>query len=154
MAEFCQGWPRRSWTPLLRRGPPCSIATEGRFGRSDATQAPSDPAVQRRQLVRLAEAEVGGPSPQVWDQLADHPFQADAPVPPRQLANPIFEPGHGLVGDAPPERRIVLDCKAEERPVPGAGDGTLLRVDLQFEAPFDEAGQARHDPSASLFAAD
>jgi hypothetical protein len=38
--------------------------------------------------------------------------------------------------------------------VPRSGDGTLLRIDLQFEAAFDEAGQARHDPSASLFTAD
>src|SRR5262249_20390834 len=37
---------------------------------------------------------------------------------------------------------------------PRSGDGTLLRIDLQFEAPFDEAGQARHDPSASLCTAD
>jgi len=75
-------------------------------------------------------------------------------VPPRQLADPIFEPGHSLVGNAPPEPRIVLDCKAEERPVPRTGDGTLLRVDPQFEAPFDKAGQALHNPPASLFAAD
>jgi hypothetical protein len=57
-------------------------------------------------------------------------------------------------GNAPPERRVILDREAEERPVPRSGDGTLLRIDLQFEAPFDEAGQARHDPSASLFTAD
>src|SRR5947207_2215 len=38
--------------------------------------------------------------------------------------------------------------------MPRSGDGTLLRIDLQFEAPFDEAGQACHDPSASLFTAD
>src|SRR5712672_1157737 len=52
------------------------------------------------------------------------------------------------------QRRIVLDRKAKERPVPWSGDSTLLRVDLQFEASFDEAGQALHDPPASLFAAD
>jgi hypothetical protein len=75
-------------------------------------------------------------------------------VPPRQFANPVFEPDHGLLGNAPPERRVILDREAEERPVPWSGDGTLLRVDLQFEAPFDEAGQARHDPPAGLFAAD
>jgi hypothetical protein len=38
--------------------------------------------------------------------------------------------------------------------VPRPGDGTLLCVDLQFEAPFDGAGQARHDPPARLLAAD
>src|SRR5207302_6743129 len=59
-----------------------------------------------------------------------------------------------LLGNAPPERRVILDREAEERPVPRSGDGTLLCVDLQFEAPFDKAGQARHDPSAGLFAAD
>jgi len=55
-------------------------------------------------------------------------------MPPRQFANSVFEPGHGLVGDASPERRVILDREAEERPVPRSGDGTLLRVDLQFEA--------------------
>jgi len=34
------------------------------------------------------------------------------------------------------------------------GVGTLLRVDMQFEAPFDEAGQGRRDPPAGLLAAD
>jgi hypothetical protein len=57
--------------------------------------------------VRLAEAEVAGPAPPVWNQLADHPFQADAPISPRQLTNPVFEPSHRLVGDAPPERRFL-----------------------------------------------
>src|SRR5215813_9810938 len=75
-------------------------------------------------------------------------------MPPRQFANPVFEPDHGLVGDAPPEAWVILDREAEERPVPRSGDGTLLRIDLQFEATFDEAGQARHDPSASLCTAD
>jgi hypothetical protein len=120
----------------------------------DATQAPSDPAIQRWQLAPLAEAEVPGPSPHKRVQVGDHLLQADAPMPPRQFANPVFEPGHGLIGNAPPERRVILDRKAEERPVPRPGDGTLFRIDLQFEAPFDEAGQARHDPSASLFTAD
>src|SRR4029077_6441942 len=43
--------------------------------------------------------------------------------------------------------------EAEERPVPRSGEGTLLRVDLQFETVLDEAGQARHDPPAGRFAA-
>ena len=38
--------------------------------------------------------------------------------------------------------------------MPRPGVGTLLRVDLQFEAPFDEAGQGRRDPPAGLLAAD
>jgi hypothetical protein len=120
----------------------------------EATQAPSDPAIQRWQLAPLAEAEVPGPSPHKRVQIDDHLLQADAPMPPRQFANPVFEPGHGLVGDAPPEAWVILDREAEERPVPRSGDSTLLRIDLQFEAPFDEAGQARHDPSAGLFTAD
>src|SRR5712664_4538722 len=120
----------------------------------DATQAPSDPAIQRWQLVPLAEAEVPGPTPHERVQVGDHLLQADAPMPPRQFANSVFEPGHGLIGNAPPKRRVILDREAEERPVPRSGDGTLLGVDLQFEAPFDEAGQARHDPPAGLFAAD
>ena len=37
--------------------------------------------------------------------------------------------------------------------MPRSGNGTLLRVDLKLEAPFDEAGQALHDPPAGLFAA-
>ena len=57
---------------------------------------------------------------------------------PRQLAHPVFEPDDGLVGDASPEFRFVPHRKAEERPVPRSGNGTLLRVDLKLEAPFDE----------------
>jgi hypothetical protein len=38
-------------------------------------------------IVRLTEAEVAGPTRQLRDQLANHFFQADAPVPPRQLAD-------------------------------------------------------------------
>jgi hypothetical protein len=72
---------------------------------------------------------------------------------PRQLAHPVFEPGDGFVGDAAPELRFVPYREAKERAVPRSGDGTLLRVDLKLEAPFDEAGQALHDPVAGLFAA-
>src|SRR5215831_5131416 len=120
----------------------------------DATQAPPNPAVQRWQLVPLAEAKVTGPAPHERVQVGNHPLQTDAPVPPRQLTDPVFEPGHGLVGDAPPEQRVVPDREAKERPLPRSGDGTLLRVDLKLEAAFDEVGQACHDPSACLFAAD
>ncbi len=119
----------------------------------DATKAPSDPAIQRWQLAPLAETAVPGP-PHEGVQVGDHLLQADAPIPPGQFANSVFEPGHGFVGDAPPEHRVILDREAEERPVPRPGDGTLFRVDLQLEASFDEAGQARHDPPAGLFAAD
>ena len=58
------------------------------------------------------------------------------------------------MGQVGPERRVILDREAEERPVPRSGDGTLGCVDLQLEASFDEAGQARHDPPAGPFAAD
>src|ERR1700674_2647316 len=75
-------------------------------------------------------------------------------MPPGQFANSVFEPGHGLVGDASPEPRIILDREAEERPVPRSGDGTLLRVDLQLEASFDGAGQARDAPPAGVSTAD
>jgi hypothetical protein len=101
---------------------------------------------QRWQLAPLAEAEVPGPTLHKGVQVGDHLIQANAPMPPRQFANSLFKPGHGLVGNAPSERRVILDCEAEERPVSRPGDGTLLRIDLQFETSFDEAGQARHDP--------
>jgi hypothetical protein len=54
----------------------------------------------------------------------------------------VFEPGHGLVGDAPPGQRIVPDREAKERPLPGPGDGTFSRVDLQPEMALDKLGQA------------
>src|SRR5712691_8198349 len=120
----------------------------------DATQASPDPAIQRWQLVPLAEAEVAGPTPHERVQVGDHLLQADAPMPPSHFANSVFKSGHGLVGDAPPERRIIRDREAKERAVPRPGDGTLLRVDLQLEASFDKEGQALHDPPAGLFAAD
>src|SRR5215472_6203498 len=44
----------------------------------DATQAPPDPAIQRWQLVPLAEAEVAGPAPHYWVQVGNHPLQTDA----------------------------------------------------------------------------
>ena len=47
------------------------------------------------------------------------------------------------------ERRVIVDREAEERLVLRPGVGTLLRVDMQFEAPFDEAGQGRCDPGSS-----
>ena len=76
-------------------------------------------------------------------------------MPPCQLADPAFEPGHGLVGNAPPEQgTVVLDREAEERPPLRPRNRTLFRIDLELETSFDEAGQAHHDPPAGLFAAD
>ena len=46
----------------------------------DTTQAPSDPAIQRWQLVPLAEAEVPGPTPHERVQVGNHLLQADAPM--------------------------------------------------------------------------
>src|SRR5947208_15142420 len=165
MQRFREAKPPRSlWAEDSRTGrpfgdlepPELAIALTARLplDPDDATQAPSDPAIQRWQFAPLAEAEVSGPTPNERVQVGDHLLQADAPMPPGQFANPVFEPGHGLVGNAPPERRIILDREAEERPVPRSGDGTLRRGDLQLEASFDAAGQARHAPSAGLFAAD
>src|SRR5580704_12061083 len=165
MQSFREAQPPRSlWAEDSRTGRPfgdlepteltIALASRLPLDPGDATQAPSDPAIQRWQLAPLAEAEVAGPTAYKRVEVGDHLLQADAPMPPGQFANPVFEPGHGLLGNAPPERRVILDREAEERPVPRSGDGTLLRVDLQFEAPFDEAGQARHDPPAGLFAAD
>jgi hypothetical protein len=57
-----------------------------------------------------------------------------------------------LVGDAPPEHRIVPHREAEERSLPRPGDGTLFRVYLQLETALDETGQACYDPPAGLFA--
>ena len=73
---------------------PIASATRLPLDPDDATQAPSDPAVQRLQLAPLAEAEVSGPSPHKWVQVGDHLLQADAPMPPCQFADPVFEPGH------------------------------------------------------------
>src|SRR3954451_17982701 len=89
----------------------------------------------------------------MWDQLPDHPFQGDAPMPSRQCAHPMFEAGDGLVGNASPERPVIPHGEAEELPAPRLGNSTLLRVGLKLEAPFDEAGQALHDTLAGLFAA-
>src|SRR5246500_671708 len=56
----------------------------------DATQAPSDPAIQRWQLVPLAEAEVAGPSPHERVQVGNHLLQAHAPMPPGQAFREVF----------------------------------------------------------------
>src|SRR3954454_14767075 len=73
---------------------------------------------------------------------------------PGQAPNPVFEPGQRLVGDASPRLRLVRDREAKERALPRPGHGTLLRVDLKLEAPFDEASEARHHPNPGLLAAD
>src|SRR3954454_20415274 len=73
---------------------------------------------------------------------------------PRQVADPVLEPGQRLVGDTSPWLRFVRDREAKERPLPRPGGGTLLRVDLKLEAPFEEASKTRHHPQAGLFAAD
>src|SRR6266404_851308 len=120
MQRFREAQPPRSlWTEDGRTGRPfgdlepaeLTIALAARLplNPDDATQAPSDPAIQRWQLAPLAEAEVPGPPSHERVQVGDHLLQADAPMPPRQFANSVFEPGHGLVGNAPPERRVILD---------------------------------------------
>ena len=91
-----------------------SPATRLPLNPDDATHASPNPAVEGLQLAPLAEAEVAGPSPQVWDQLADHPLQGNAPMSPRQLAHPVFEPDDCLVGDASPELRFVPHREPEE----------------------------------------
>jgi hypothetical protein len=55
-------------------------------------------------------------------------------------------------------RRIVLHCtQARQRnlrlTLPRATDGTLLRVDLELQTALDKAGDTRHHPMASRFAA-
>src|SRR5690349_5625034 len=68
-----------------------------------------------------------------------------------QLTYAVLEPVDGFPGNAPAVFRVVPDREAQERPVPGVGDGTLGRVDPKLEMTFDEAGYAGHDPPASLF---
>ena len=129
--------PRSLWAEDSRTGRPfgdvepteLAVALTARLplDPGNATQTPPDPAIQRWQFAPLAEAGVPGPTPRERVQVGDHLFQADAPMPPRQFANPIFEPGHGLVGNAPPERRVIRDREAEERPVPRPV-ATLLSV--------------------------
>src|ERR1700730_13858876 len=108
MQSFREAQPTRSlWAEDSRTGRPFGDLEPTEFAIAltaclpldpgDATQAPSDPAVQRWQFVPLAEAEVAGPTAHKRVEVGDHLFQADAPVPPRQLADPHFEPGHGLV---------------------------------------------------------
>ncbi len=86
-------------------------------------------------------SEVTGPSAQEWGQLADHPLQTAAPMPLRQFARPVFEPGDGLVGDASAQLRFVPQREAEERASPRSVHGALLGFDLKLEASFDETGQ-------------
>src|SRR5208283_1614872 len=133
---------------------PIAVASRLPLDPDDATQASACPAVQRCQLVQLAEAEISGPSPQQRVQVGDHPIQAYPAMSPCQIAHPVLEPSDGLVGDAPSRLRIVRDREAKERSFPRPGDGTLLRVDLELKTSLDEAGHARHDPVAGLFAAD
>jgi len=120
---------------------------------SDASKASSDPAIEGLQLAPLTEAEVASPSPKVWDQLTNHPFQGDSPESPGQFPDTVFEPSQRFVGDTALKRRIVSHSKPEKRPVPRSVNGTFICIDLKLETPFNETGQIFHDPSASLFAA-
>ena len=80
----------------------------------NAPQAPPDPAIQRLQLAQLAETEVDGPPVKVGGHLLDHPLQGDASVSRRQFADPMFKPGHGLIGDATREIDVILEREAQE----------------------------------------
>jgi hypothetical protein len=71
----------------------------------------------------------------------------------RQFADPVFKPGHGLLGDAPGVAEFVLEGKPKKRSFPRPRDSTLLLIDLELEMAFNETGQALHDPVTSLFAA-
>ena len=58
----------------------------------EAPELAADPLVQVRQDARcFAEAEVAAPPTQVAPQVLDHPLHADAPIPPRQLPDPLLE---------------------------------------------------------------
>src|SRR5689334_8814855 len=69
-----------------------AIAPRPPLDPEDATQASPCPAIQRCQLVRLAEAEIPGPPPQQRVQVGDHPLQADPAMSPCQIADPVLEP--------------------------------------------------------------
>ncbi len=58
---------------------------------------------------------------------------------PRQIVDPVFKPGRGLVGNASPRLRFVRDSKAKDRTLPRPGDGSCW---------------ALLDPLAGVFAAD
>jgi hypothetical protein len=47
-------------------------------------------------------------------KVDDHPLQTDPAMPPLQLANPIFEPGHGLIGDVSLWLWVVRDRQCSE----------------------------------------
>src|SRR5437868_11263845 len=96
MQSFREAQPPRSlWAEDGRTGRPfgdlepteLAIALTARLplDPDDATQAPSDPAIQRWQFAPLAEAEVSGPTPNERVQVGNHLLQADAPMPPGQF---------------------------------------------------------------------
>src|SRR5690348_12437713 len=60
----------------------------------------------------------------------------------RQFADSVFEPGHGLVGDAPAVTDFVLEGKPKKRSFPRPRNRTLPLVDLKLEMAFNETGQA------------
>jgi hypothetical protein len=66
----------------------------------------------------LSKAEVSSPSPRQRVQIGDHPLQTDPAIPPRQLADPVLELGHGFIGNASLWLRVARDREAKERPLP------------------------------------
>src|SRR6516165_4813498 len=75
-------------------------------------------------------------------------------MPPRQFANPVFERLTALSAMHRRKPGSSLTVKPRADRCYGRATALLSVSDLQLEAPFDEAGQARHDPSTSLFTAD
>jgi hypothetical protein len=71
-------------------------------------------------------------------------------MPPRQFANSVFEPGHGLAGNASPERRSSSIVKPRNDRCHGWATARFS-VLICIEAQFDEAGQARGEPPARPF---
>ena len=69
----------------------------------DRTQPSPDPLLKHAQDRQgLAVAEAAEPTDQVGPEILDHLRKADAPCPPRQLPDPLLEPGQGLRRDPPP----------------------------------------------------
>jgi hypothetical protein len=105
----------------------------------DATQAPSDPAIQRWQLAPLTEAEIPGPTPHERVQVGDHLLQAVAL---RQSGRSICRPDPKIMEwrvtarqSPPASARRTTDCS--NRLVPQLeqyGRHSPLRLRLRSQA--------------------
>ena len=94
--------------------------------------------------LRLAEAEVTAPTPQIAGQGIDYRRQTDTPSSPRQLLNAQLGASERL-GSNLPFATVVRDAETQKRTLLRLSNGALRFIDRQPELHCKETAHASHD---------